>query len=158
MSLNVISPLLPSCWGFSFAFGHGVSFFGRIQLSPVDGCSVVSCNFGILTEDELMSFYSAIFFEIFQVTPYKKSRTQGEWNLMKEGRRQSQKGGSFQGHLLERIHTHTHTHILFQSPLQPIICNIGYYRMLSRVPCSISRSLLFIYFIYIYILMCTRSV
>ena len=23
--LNVISPLLPSCWGFSFALGHGVS-------------------------------------------------------------------------------------------------------------------------------------
>ena len=23
--LNAISPLLPSCWGFSFAFGHGVS-------------------------------------------------------------------------------------------------------------------------------------
>ena len=78
------SPLLPSCWGFSFAFGHGVSFFGRIQISPVDGCSVVSCNFGILTKDELMSFYSAIFSEVFQVTPYKKSRTQGEWNLMKK--------------------------------------------------------------------------
>ena len=24
--LNVISPFLPSCWGFSFALGHGVSF------------------------------------------------------------------------------------------------------------------------------------
>ena len=24
--LNVISPLLPSCWGFSFALGRGVSF------------------------------------------------------------------------------------------------------------------------------------
>ena len=24
--LNVIVPLLPSCWGFSFALGHGVSF------------------------------------------------------------------------------------------------------------------------------------
>ena len=33
--LNVISPLLPSCWGFSFALGHGVSFFGGIQHSPV---------------------------------------------------------------------------------------------------------------------------
>ena len=27
LSLNVISPLLPSCWGFSFALGRGVSFF-----------------------------------------------------------------------------------------------------------------------------------
>ena len=36
--LNVISPLLPSCWGFSFALGCGVSFFGGIQHSPVDGC------------------------------------------------------------------------------------------------------------------------
>ena len=25
--LNAKSPLLPSCWGFSFALGHGVSFF-----------------------------------------------------------------------------------------------------------------------------------
>ena len=24
--LNAILPLLPSCWGFSFALGHGVSF------------------------------------------------------------------------------------------------------------------------------------
>ena len=36
--LNVISPLLPSCWGFSFALGRGVSFFGGIQHSRVDGC------------------------------------------------------------------------------------------------------------------------
>ena len=51
--LNVISPLLSSCWGFSFAFGHGVSFFGGIQHSPIDGCSSASCNFGVLTgEDE----------------------------------------------------------------------------------------------------------
>ena len=51
--LNVISPLLPSCWGFSFALGHGVSFFGGTQHSPVDGCSAVSCNFGVLAgEDE----------------------------------------------------------------------------------------------------------
>ena len=37
--LNVISPLLPSCWGFSFALGCGVSFFVRFQHFPVDGCS-----------------------------------------------------------------------------------------------------------------------
>ena len=59
--LNVILPLLPSCWGFSFALGCGVSFFGRIQNSPGYGCSVVSCNFGVLAgEDEHMSCYSTI--------------------------------------------------------------------------------------------------
>ena len=47
--LNVISPLLPPCWGLSFAFGHGVSFFGYIQHSPVDDCSAASCNFGVLS-------------------------------------------------------------------------------------------------------------
>ena len=39
--LNVVSPLLPFPWGFSFALGEGASFFGRIQHSPVDGCSAV---------------------------------------------------------------------------------------------------------------------
>ena len=59
--LKVISPLLASCWDFSFALGCGVYFFGGIQHSPVDGCSAVSCNSGVLTgEDEHMSFYSAI--------------------------------------------------------------------------------------------------
>ena len=29
--LNVILPLLQSCWGFSFARGRGVSFFGGIS-------------------------------------------------------------------------------------------------------------------------------
>ena len=28
-------PLLPFCWDFSFALGHGVSFFGGIQHSAV---------------------------------------------------------------------------------------------------------------------------
>ena len=46
--------LCPWTWGIFF-------FFGEIQHSPVDGCSVVSCNFGILAgEDEHTSFYSAI--------------------------------------------------------------------------------------------------
>ena len=59
--LNTISPLLQFCLGFSFALGRGVSFFGEIQHSPVDGCSAVSCNFGVLTrKDEYMAFYSAI--------------------------------------------------------------------------------------------------
>ena len=57
--LNVVSPLLPSCWGFSFAIGHGVSFFGGIHHFSVDGCSAASYNFGVLTgEDELTSFYT----------------------------------------------------------------------------------------------------
>ena len=56
-----ISPLARSCWGFSFALGCGISFFGGIQHSPVDGCSAVSCNSGILTgEDKHTSFYSTI--------------------------------------------------------------------------------------------------
>ena len=59
--LNTISALLASCWGFSFALGCGVSFFGMIQSSPVDDCSTMSCSFGVLTgEDEFMSIYSAI--------------------------------------------------------------------------------------------------
>ena len=47
--LNVILPLLPSYWDFSFALGCGVSFFGGIQHSPSDGCSKVSYNFGTNT-------------------------------------------------------------------------------------------------------------
>ena len=33
------------CWGFSFARGWEISFFGGIQHFPVDGCSAVSRNF-----------------------------------------------------------------------------------------------------------------
>ena len=33
--------------GFSFALGHGLSFFGWIQHSPVNGYSAASCNFGV---------------------------------------------------------------------------------------------------------------
>ena len=46
--LHVISPLLPSFWGFSFALGCGVSFFGGIQYSSVNGHSAASCSFGVL--------------------------------------------------------------------------------------------------------------
>ena len=42
------------------SFGHGLSFFGEIQHSLVDGCPAVSCNFGVLAgENERTSFYSA---------------------------------------------------------------------------------------------------
>ena len=62
LTLNVTSRPLPSCWGFSFALRRAVSFFGGIQPSPADGCSAVSCNFGVLTgEDRCTSFYSPIF-------------------------------------------------------------------------------------------------
>ena len=60
--LNVILPLLPFYWGISFALRCGVSVFGGIQHSPVNGCFAVSCSFGVLTgEDDHMSFYSTIF-------------------------------------------------------------------------------------------------
>ena len=49
-----------SCWGFSFALGHRVSFYGGIQHSPVDGCSAASCDFGALPADECMTFYSTV--------------------------------------------------------------------------------------------------
>ena len=57
--LSAVLLLLPSCWGFSFALESGVSFFGGIQHSPVDGYSTVSCNFGVLTgEDEHTSIFT----------------------------------------------------------------------------------------------------
>ena len=59
--LNVILLVLLSCWGFSFALGRGVSFFSGIQHSPVNGCSAVCCNFGVLAgDDESRSFCSTI--------------------------------------------------------------------------------------------------
>ena len=51
--LNVLSPFLPFYWGFSFALGRGVSFFGEIQHSPVDSCSAASCNFGVLAGEKM---------------------------------------------------------------------------------------------------------
>ena len=61
--LNMILPLLLSCWGFSFALRHGVSFSGGIQHSPFDGCSAASCSFGVLAgEDEHTFFYSTILY------------------------------------------------------------------------------------------------
>ena len=36
--LNAISPFLPSCWGFSFALGCGITFFGGTQHSPGEAC------------------------------------------------------------------------------------------------------------------------
>ena len=50
--------LLETQW--TVALGHGVSPFGGIQHTPVDGCLAASCNPGVLTRDECMSFYSTI--------------------------------------------------------------------------------------------------
>ena len=59
--LNVILPLLPPCWGFSFVLGCGVSFFGGIQHSSANDCSAASCSFGVLAgEEEHTSFYSTM--------------------------------------------------------------------------------------------------
>ena len=57
--LNAILSFLLSCWGFSFALARAVCFVGGIQNSPVNSCSAMVCNFGVLVgEDERMSFYS----------------------------------------------------------------------------------------------------
>ena len=59
--LNVILHPLPSFRGFSFALGHGVSFYSGINNYPGNGCSAVICSFGVLTgEDEHMFSYSDI--------------------------------------------------------------------------------------------------
>ena len=54
----MIVPLLPSHCSFSFVFGHRVSF-GGFQYLPVNGCSVVNCDFDVRTGEECTSFYSA---------------------------------------------------------------------------------------------------
>ena len=65
---NFTSPTI--VLGFSFAFGCGVSFFGEIQHSSVDGCSAASCNVGVLAGgDELMSFYSTILLPPRKIPP-----------------------------------------------------------------------------------------
>ena len=38
----------------------GVSFFGGIQHSPVNGCSAASCNLGVLTGEDENIFYSQL--------------------------------------------------------------------------------------------------
>ena len=55
-----IVPLVPSPCGFFFVFGCRVSFHS-FQSVFVDGCSAVSCDFGVyVRRGELTSFYSAI--------------------------------------------------------------------------------------------------
>ena len=67
--LNMILCPLQSCCSFPFALGCGVSLFGVIQHSRVNGYSATSCNFGVLAgEDGHTSFYSAI------LDPFPKSK------------------------------------------------------------------------------------
>ena len=62
----VIAPLLPSHCGFFFLFGCRVSFLVGSSVFLVDGCSAVSCDFGVFVRmRELPSFYSAILLALF---------------------------------------------------------------------------------------------
>ena len=58
--LNVILPLQPSCWGFSFSLGCGEYFFGGIHHSPVNGCLVVSCNFLEFSQEKVSACPSTL--------------------------------------------------------------------------------------------------
>ena len=83
--LNVISPLLPSCWGFSFALGCAVSLFSGIQHSPVGGCSAASCNYGVLKgENECTSFYSGVLKRFCIGTWNVRSMNQGKLEVVKQ--------------------------------------------------------------------------
>ena len=62
--------LCPCTWGI---------FFGGIQHSPIDGISLVSCNFGVLTGEDEPKFLHT------EVKWYQK----GKWNFTNEGRTQS---------------------------------------------------------------------
>ena len=55
--LNIISPLLPFYWGFSFALRHGISFFGWDPTFPCWWLFSSELRF-LSGEDERMSFYS----------------------------------------------------------------------------------------------------
>ena len=55
--------------GLLLCLGCGVSFVGGIQYSPVDGCSAVSCNFGLLMgEDECMPSTPPVSFMVQEKT------------------------------------------------------------------------------------------
>ena len=59
--LNVILPSYCFAGDSPLLLDVGYLFFGGIQHFPVEGCSAVSCNFGVLAgEDEGTSFYSSI--------------------------------------------------------------------------------------------------
>ena len=61
-------------WGFApptvflglLSLRCGMSFFGGVQHSPVNSCSLASCSFGVLAgEDECTSIYSSILLSLF---------------------------------------------------------------------------------------------
>ena len=62
-------------WGFApptvflgllLSLWCGMSFFGGVQHSPVDSCSLASCSFGVLAgEDECTSIYFSILLSLF---------------------------------------------------------------------------------------------
>ena len=66
---TILLGLLLCCWTWGIFFFF---FFGGIQHSPVDGCSALSCNFGVLAgEDECVSFYSIILLHLKVLTKQK---------------------------------------------------------------------------------------
>ena len=71
---NVIVPFLLSCCCFSFVLECGISYFGEFQHTPVNACLEASCDFGVLTGEECMSFYSTIFMPSF---PHSQSCPSG---------------------------------------------------------------------------------
>ena len=50
-------PLLPSHCGFFFMY-LDVEYFGTVFSLFIDGCSAVSCDFGVFVRNELKSSYS----------------------------------------------------------------------------------------------------
>ena len=63
-SLTIFLWLLLCPWSWGYVF------FGGIQYAPVDGYLAASCNFGILAEDELTSFYSTILHFLRRIQRY----------------------------------------------------------------------------------------
>ena len=60
---TILLGLILCPWTWSIFFWWDPTF------SPVDGCSVVSCNYGVLTgENECTSFYSAILYALLEGT------------------------------------------------------------------------------------------
>ena len=47
----VIAPLLPTHCSCLFVFQRGISLFGGFPRPLLDGCSIASCNFGLLKEE-----------------------------------------------------------------------------------------------------------
>ena len=50
LTLNTILPILPPCWGFSFALGHGYLFLVGSNFLLYKIASATSCNFGVPQE------------------------------------------------------------------------------------------------------------